>query len=345
MPKISITSNTLVAGGAERQRVYLANWLAAQGHHVSLQLLQDRGPLESLIGEGVGVHDGITPPREKVDWLITGTTTTEVVFAVFCIVMRRARRWSVAVHNPVSDSAPSLAILPMLALVAAHDVIALTARHAHEIQRQWGIRPTHIIPNGISVPNLRPTPTDSQTIGYIGRISLLHKGLDRLVRAVARAPEISLSIAGDGPDKPDLERLVSDLELTDRVSFLGGVEPYEFYRNCRAIAVLSRWEAQPLVLLEARWMGVPAVVSAEIADIDDRFVVDGDDAEDALRGIRLAMDSGWQAPDERLASSVPDMGGKYEDIIKSKPLRRGRVSSTRKFFKRLIVGKRSPSTR
>ncbi|WP_186325594.1 glycosyltransferase [Microbacterium sp. BH-3-3-3] len=334
MAKIVITSNTLEAGGAERQRVYLANWLSRNDHSVELRLLQKRGRLESIVDRAVPLVDGWEKPG-PTDWVITGTTNTEVAFALLCLVLKKAKRWSIAVHNPVSSAAPMLSPLPFLALTFAHDVIALTPRHAAQVREHWGIAPTHIVSNGISVPSVRPEPMGSGRLGYIGRLSLKHKGLDRLLQAVAATNDVHLLVAGEGPDKGALSRLVEELGAADRVTFLGGVEPYPFYSQCAAIAVLSRWEAQPLVLLESRWVGVPVVLSRELAEESDKFVVDADDISSVKRGIHEALTAGWQRPDESISDSLAEMGAAYAAILAARPKRSGRVISLRSMLNAL----------
>src|SRR5437667_464407 len=54
-----------------------------------------------------------------------------------------------------------------------------------------------------------------------------HKGMDTVIRALpailARAPDVRYAVAGTGPDRERLEKLVQELGLGDRVRFLGAV--------------------------------------------------------------------------------------------------------------------------
>ncbi|MDB5184462.1 MAG: hypothetical protein JWN38_270 [Candidatus Saccharibacteria bacterium] len=88
--------------------------------------------------------------------------------------------------------------------------------------------PFEIIPNGIDLTTYRPTaridrPTEPKNILYIGRLER-RKGVNYLLKALEilqqKHPRVSLTIAGDGPDREKLELLTEDLQLKN-VKFLG----------------------------------------------------------------------------------------------------------------------------
>jgi glycosyltransferase involved in cell wall biosynthesis len=54
----------------------------------------------------------------------------------------------------------------------------------------------------------------------LGRLHKV-KGFDTLIRAAALLPEVYCVIAGEGPERPALERLIAELRLGDRVKLLG----------------------------------------------------------------------------------------------------------------------------
>jgi glycosyltransferase involved in cell wall biosynthesis len=89
-----------------------------------------------------------------------------------------------------------------------------------------------VIPNGIDLRHYpEPTPTsesDTLTLGFVGFVREWH-GLDRVVRALAAwkgKPALRLRVVGDGPARPDLERLAATLGIADRVEF-GGVADHD----------------------------------------------------------------------------------------------------------------------
>lgn len=90
--------------------------------------------------------------------------------------------------------------------------------------------PVAIIPNGINLDDFKPPKNfndtrKAKTILYVGRLEG-RKGVKYLLGAfkflAEKHPDVSLIIAGDGPDRAKLELLADDLEL-ENVTFLGYV--------------------------------------------------------------------------------------------------------------------------
>lgn len=66
-------------------------------------------------------------------------------------------------------------------------------------------------------------PADDASILYFGRLSA-EKGVDDLLRAMHRVPDLRLIVAGDGPQRAELEALAHSLQLAN-VEFVGQVGP------------------------------------------------------------------------------------------------------------------------
>lgn len=98
---------------------------------------------------------------------------------------------------------------------------------------------------------------------YFGRLSE-EKGVESLLRAMARLPEIPARIVGDGPLLERLSGLADDLHLTN-VRFLGaqwGPELDAVLQKARFVVVPSVWhENFPYVILQAFAAGKPVVGS------------------------------------------------------------------------------------
>ncbi len=92
------------------------------------------------------------------------------------------------------------------------------------------------------------------------------KGFDDLIRAVALLPPVDpaprLIIMGEGDLRTDLERLIGQLGLQDRVTLAGHVtNPYAVMKHARLAVMSSRREGFGNVLIEAMACGVPVVAT------------------------------------------------------------------------------------
>jgi glycosyltransferase involved in cell wall biosynthesis len=118
-------------------------------------------------------------------------------------------------------------------------------------------------------PGFSRCPTEHPSLLYCGRLAR-EKGVDLLLRAfapIARAlPRSRLLLAGDGPERAHLERLVADLGTSEAVRFAGWQPRSELDRlmaEAWALVAPSLW-AEPfgLVAPEAIVRGLPVVASA-----------------------------------------------------------------------------------
>lgn len=166
------------------------------------------------------------------------------------------------------------------------------------------------IPTGTNTAEFHPgIPGDDikrrhGLIGYrvaihVGRISY-EKELDMVVRAMQRI-DAKLLVAGKGPAKADIERLVDELGLQDKVVFAGFVPDSELpaYYNAADIAVsASKFETQGLSILEAMASGKP--VACRNGRAFAEIVHDGENGYlfDDVDGCIEAMEKAFDAPDE-----------------------------------------------
>lgn len=94
-------------------------------------------------------------------------------------------------------------------------------------------------------------------------------GLDLLLEALARLPnepDVRLAIAGSGPERASLEDLVHELDLTDRVTFLGRVPdddlPALYAAGDVCVVPTRELEGFGYVALEAYAAGTPVIATA-----------------------------------------------------------------------------------
>lgn len=140
---------------------------------------------------------------------------------------------------------------------------------------------------------------------HVGRISY-EKELDMVVRAMQRI-DATLLVAGKGPAKADVEKLVEDLGLQDKVVFVGFVPDSELpaYYNAADIAVsASKFETQGLSILEAMASGKP--VACRNGRAFAEIVHDGVNGYlfDDVDGCVEAMERAFDAPPEVREASL-----------------------------------------
>lgn len=102
---------------------------------------------------------------------------------------------------------------------------------------------------------------------FVGRLRY-YKGVDVLVQALARTPEVQGVIVGAGPMEAQIRGLVRQLGLAERVHFAGHVADEDlpaFYQagDLFVLPSVHRSESLGIVLLEAMASGLP-VVSTEL---------------------------------------------------------------------------------
>ncbi|MGH9765242.1 MAG: glycosyltransferase family 4 protein [Blastocatellia bacterium] len=115
---------------------------------------------------------------------------------------------------------------------------------------------------------LSALPVDTpRTILFVGRLVKI-KGVDSLLRAAALTKNLRVVIAGDGPERPNLERLAAELGIdAEFKGAVSGKDKFDVYRLAGAVVIPSlvldsgRSEGTPRVGLEAMASGIPVIAS------------------------------------------------------------------------------------
>jgi len=183
----------------------------------------------------------------------------------------------------------------------------------------------HLLPTSIDVEQFRPRegfdrregrsrfglPPDGKMVLYVGRLSW-KKGVELVMRAFALAAkeqtDAYLAIAGEGEDRQGLEALVRELDVSERVYFLGQVPhlprpelPWLF--NCADVSVVGSFhESLALVITEALACGTPVVSTrvgiapAVIHNGSTGYVVESREPEEmAGRILQIIRDGEYDA--------------------------------------------------
>jgi glycosyltransferase involved in cell wall biosynthesis len=102
-------------------------------------------------------------------------------------------------------------------------------------------------------------------VGIIGRVEFHQKQHDLFFKAIAGsefARQLDFVVIGDGPDLAACQSLTESLGLRDRVRYIGWVDNVsDWYALLDAVAMPSRFEGLPVVLIEALSYGLPVVAT------------------------------------------------------------------------------------
>ena len=114
-------------------------------------------------------------------------------------------------------------------------------------------------------------------------------------------------LVGDGQERQTLEALAQELDIADRVLFVGNQQnPYPWMRHARLFVLSSRFEGMGIVLFESLACGTP-VLSVDCpggvrdilkGELEDCLVEPGEEAlaagiVEALEGPKPDVDEAW----------------------------------------------------
>jgi glycosyltransferase involved in cell wall biosynthesis len=167
--------------------------------------------------------------------------------------------------------------------------------------------------------------TGSPRFLYLGRL-VPHKGLPWLLRAFSKAPpSVQLDVAGEGPQREEMNALAQELGIQSRVTFHGWVESSRvasLLRRARAVVFPSVWhEPAGLVTLEAAAAGRPVIASnvggiPEYAHPEYAKLVDVRDVDGLTRAIgQLAHDTDEADRKGRAAFALARTTFSMEDFL------------------------------
>lgn len=177
---------------------------------------------------------------------------------------------------------------------------AARSYYPHRVQER-----SVVIPNGIAPEELcaQVAPLDQRIKGSISAVGRLEeqKGFDTLIRAFAlfrrNNPGYTLTIFGEGSERPKLEGMIAALGLTGQVILAGRISNVFEELSRREIFVLSsRFEGMPNALMEGLACGC-ACISTDCDYGPNELIQDG------LNGLLIPVDdeAALAAAMERLA--------------------------------------------
>ncbi len=170
--------------------------------------------------------------------------------------------------------------------------------------QEWGEPPGKLIyfPNPVDIPSVVPQRLSVGPYVFIGRL-YPEKGIEILIRAVARVPSVRLNIVGEGPERNHLESLAKQI-APNRVNFLGfhtGLELEQIRNTAKAVCMPTlMYENASLSVLESMAVGVP-VIASDIGGLSELI-------SDGVSGFLVKPDSieSWIEALNQMESFTPE---------------------------------------
>lgn len=128
------------------------------------------------------------------------------------------------------------------------------------------------------------------------RLSMYHKGLDRIVWCAQKLKEKGRSflwtIVGDGQDREKLKTMIREADLEEQVVLAGSrLNPLPFIQAADIYCMPSRYEGKPMVVTESMILGTPVFVTEYLSAHEQiQNGVDGVVTENADHTMFAALD-------------------------------------------------------
>ena len=293
-PDVAILLDRFGSGGVERVACHVANGLHRSGIRVEMAVLEDSGPVRPLLDGSIpvtcigapgvsrrgrrtiaavpGIARYLRERRPKV--LHSPGNHTNGPAALAVSLARFGGAFVPKITNPLLNDRMSgrrrwiRRSFYRWALAQARLILVLSKASVGEIA---AIDPrlttrARVVHNPyVSRDRLRRTAqrgrADPPVILSIGRLSQ-QKNHAMLLRAAARLGDRPwrIRICGTGPEERELRRIAGELGIEDRLELPGFVaDASEEYSRAAVLAVSSRWEGLPAIVLEAIACGCPVV--------------------------------------------------------------------------------------
>lgn len=289
-------------GGAERIFVNLANGLSKKGFKVGLVLAQKEGPYLKDISNNVNIVDlkssriikSLFPltkylKKESPDVLISTLTHVNLISIGAKIISKSSAKLLIrqAINYRIPSNKVRLVLERNLFKRADH-VIAVSNGVKDSLVEKLGIpdKKIRVIYNPVFKQEIIDKSKESvnhpffkenqKIILGVGRLSR-QKDFTTLIKAFNRikTDSIKLIILGEGRDREELEKLLTEMGLEKYVSMPGFVEnPYAYMAKADVFVLSSKIEGFANVLVEALSCGTN-IVSTDCPSSPDEILEGG----------------------------------------------------------------------
>lgn len=277
--------NPLLAGGQATATYEVGRRLAAKGHTVTVYCSKYPG-FEDRVQEGIQYkHVGINTGNIKVN------NALFIVSIPFIAMSIKANVIIECFTAPISTLfSPLFTKIPVIALPSMFNAAEFTRKYKlpFNLVEKFGLKfykymmpyseideakakklnpriKTHIVPQGVDDIYLNNKQEKPQFILFLGRFDIAQKGIDLLITAYEKVKNrigYKLIIAGHGPDKEKIEKMIKDRHLENKIGMFGsayGDKKLKLMSQALYTAFPSRHDEMCLWALESLAGGLPLI--------------------------------------------------------------------------------------
>ena len=302
--RILFVITCLSYGGAEKNLLLIADYLARKGHHVAICNFNERETCRDL-PEGVACYD---EPKEK-EWsgrlAFLGVSRRQCRFLkdtckkerpdiivsfldmpnALSIICGHRLGIPVIISERADPYQPAPIFTRLLRKFFSHADGAVfqtdgaKAYYSDKLQKKSTVISNPVIcDTGLTAVHDYDSAEDS--IAFVGRLELKQKRQDVMLEAMKlvleKHPHYKLMIWGNGEHEQNIRDMVKKLDLQDSVVFAGISKqiPVDICK-CKIFAITSDFEGIPNALIEAMTVGMPCV-STDCSPGGARMLIDSD---------------------------------------------------------------------
>ena len=272
-------------GGMERVLAVKSNWLAENGHDITIIVANQQGkPYAFMLDERVrlidlkcDVHDFENLYRKRLQEHIV-QSNYDIVISMGGLEVRFLysimdgsekivelhfawNRFIKSGNNFMNKVKGVIQTFRYLNTLRRYQHIVVLTKYDAKVYKRLGIK-SSIIYDPCTIKSIGISKLQSHRVISVGRLDYL-KGYDYLIKAwksvEQMCPDWELHIFGEGPQRDKLRKLIRDLDV--KHIFLRGASTTisDEYRSSSIYVMSSRCEGFALVLLEASVHGLPLI--------------------------------------------------------------------------------------
>ncbi|WP_370598286.1 glycosyltransferase family 4 protein [Plesiomonas shigelloides] len=297
MKSIAIVINDISAsGGTERVASFLANKLSELGMNVTLVSVVKQGQPFYSLSNSVTISYVDSFSWYKLGLHIKGLGCDSVIsismgrlsfkLALLFLMLNIKSKLILSEHVGFETSSVIIRALKRFSYHFADQLVLLT-QHDHNILKPYISTSSIVIPNPTIYTALPKSELANKKniVLAVGRLNQ-QKNFTKLIQLWAALPkelhqQWKLRIVGSGEERELLLKVISEKAITESVELVeASKEIHLEYKQASILVMTSRYEGLPLVLIEAKSFGLPAIAfdcktgPAEIiCNMNDGFLI------------------------------------------------------------------------